>query len=243
MPNHPFKNTFNLAMDAEGFCLHPQTGRRICGRKNRRGRFCARSPAVGAKACKFHGGATPAGIASVHFKTGRYSRMLPERMYANYQELKADPDLTSLASEIALVRAHIFDLIRQIDTGEAGQVWATLTDTWSRLESARETSDAAAMALALNDLGRIINQGSAQVALWRDIGYEIDRVNRLVTQESKQRQLAEAMITIERALVWAGAVGAIVREYIHDPDILSAISSRIRGTLVVAPGGRIGDGR
>ncbi len=231
-----FKNLFNLRLDAEGYCIGPK-GQRVCGARKNSGKPgpCLKPPMRNGR-CDKHGGATPSGFASPHLVHGRYSKMLPTRLLAHYQELKADPELTSLASEIALVRAHIFELIQSFDTGEAEGAWDDLRSAWARLVAARESGNTGGMATALNAIGQMVERGSAQAVLWREIGFEIDRVNRLVGQQSKQEQLAEAMITIERALIWAGAVGAILREYIHDPAVLTSISNRIRGTLVVAPG-------
>ena len=191
--------------------------------------------------CRVHGGATPSGAASPHFKTGRYSGALPERLLARYQELKADPDLTSLASEIAVVRARIFSLLERLGANEPARLWGELNAAWADLVAARAAGNTGNMADALNEIGRLIESGAGEAASWREIGVEIDRVNRLVAQEARQQQLAEATITIERALVWAGAVGAILRDHIHDPDILRAILNRIRGTLMVSPGGRVID--
>jgi hypothetical protein len=45
-----------------------------CGAKKRDGTPCRRPPLHGRTRCRLHGGATPAGIASPHFKHGRRSK-------------------------------------------------------------------------------------------------------------------------------------------------------------------------
>jgi hypothetical protein len=47
--------------------------RPFCGAKNRQGAPCRRPPAVGRTRCRLHGGSTPRGWQSPHWKHGRYS--------------------------------------------------------------------------------------------------------------------------------------------------------------------------
>jgi hypothetical protein len=43
----------------------------ICGARNRSGSPCQARPMPNGR-CRMHGGATPGGVASPHFKQGRY---------------------------------------------------------------------------------------------------------------------------------------------------------------------------
>lgn len=46
----------------------------LCGAKTRSGSPCKKAPITGMKRCANHGGKTPVGIDSPHFKHGRYSK-------------------------------------------------------------------------------------------------------------------------------------------------------------------------
>lgn len=48
-----------------------------CGAKTRDGTSCKRRPSPGRKRCHLHGGATPIGIGSPHYRHGFYSRYCP----------------------------------------------------------------------------------------------------------------------------------------------------------------------
>lgn len=48
--------------------------KRRCGAKTRKGTPCQRPPMAGMARCRLHGGATPIGMASPHYKHGRRSR-------------------------------------------------------------------------------------------------------------------------------------------------------------------------
>lgn len=86
-----------------------------CGARTRSGRPCPTPPVVGRQRCRMHGGATPRGIASPHFKTGRYSRDLPTRLAARYAAALRDPKLLELRAEIALMDTRISDLLSQLE--------------------------------------------------------------------------------------------------------------------------------
>lgn len=69
----------------------------------------------GRNVCMSHGGKTPRGAASPHFKTGRYSRSLPGHLLAAYEQALSDPRLLSLRHELALTDAMIANLLQQLD--------------------------------------------------------------------------------------------------------------------------------
>ena len=82
-----------------------------CGAKTRGGSPCKRSPAKGSKSgrCKLHGGASPSGLDSPHWKSGIYSRYASESLADVLDELnKLDPeDLMKVDEEIRLLKGLI----------------------------------------------------------------------------------------------------------------------------------------
>lgn len=86
----------------------------ICGAKTRSGQPCQKPPVKGAKRCRLHGGATPRGADSPHFKTGLYSRYAPAVVRDKLAHfLDADPfDLTN---ELALTRALLAEFLARYE--------------------------------------------------------------------------------------------------------------------------------
>lgn len=86
----------------------------IDGRCNARTKHgpCKKYPMKGKNRCRKHGGATPSGIASVHFKTGERSIALPKLppQWAQFYNTE-DPELVSLRQELALCRAATRSLL------------------------------------------------------------------------------------------------------------------------------------
>ena len=79
------------------------------------GEQCRRRAVNGKRVCTVHGGLTPSGSASVHFKSGRYSRHLPARLAERYHKAQADQRLLELREEIALIDARLCDLLATED--------------------------------------------------------------------------------------------------------------------------------
>lgn len=81
-----------------------------CGAKKRDGTPC-RAKAMANGRCRIHGGATPSGFALPQYKTGRYSKVLPDALRYRYEVARDDEDLLSLRDEIALLDIRITELL------------------------------------------------------------------------------------------------------------------------------------
>src|SRR5437667_9187740 len=113
---------------------------RLCGAKTRKGPPCA-NPAMENGRCRMHRGKAVKGIAHPNFKTGKYSKYLPERMLARYQEAQSDPNLIELRGEVALTDTFLADQLSKLDRGESGELWERLQDAFNDFQSARMAGD------------------------------------------------------------------------------------------------------
>lgn len=106
---------------------------KLCGAKTRAGGRCKQAGYGAGGRCKFHGGATPVGPASPHFKTGRYSVLLKDikGLGEHYERALVDPELLSLREEVALVDARLGSLLDKVKTGGAR---ASIDGIWPQLE-------------------------------------------------------------------------------------------------------------
>src|SRR3954470_5731126 len=86
-----------------------------CGARTRKGAGPCRQPGMAPSGrCRMHGGKTPRGLASPLTKSGRYSRDLPTRVAARYENALADPELLSVRDDIALLQGAITDVMAEI---------------------------------------------------------------------------------------------------------------------------------
>src|SRR6187399_1656871 len=97
----------------------------VCGAKTRQGDTCQR-PGMPNGRCHLHGGKSLGGVASPSFTTGKYSKYLPTRMLDRYHEAAEDHELIALREDVALLDARIADMLQRVDTGESGEIWASL---------------------------------------------------------------------------------------------------------------------
>lgn len=186
--------------------------------------------------CRMHGGKSPIGPASGTYKQGRYSKLLPARMAASYLEAAGDADLLVLRDEIALVYARLNDLLGRVDSGESGEAWRRAGAAYRALTAGLDAGDTAAAKTALGELDTVIRQGLGDRAAWDEIGDLLDRRERLVRSERRRLVELQQTMTIEQAMVFTGAVIALVDQHVTDPRARAAISDGIR--RIVSAGSR-----
>jgi hypothetical protein len=194
----------------------------------KKGRPCTRAAMANGR-CQVHGGMTPHGVASPHFKHGRYSKYLPTRLADRYEEAERDPNLLRLDGEIALIDVRLRTVLDGLGRGESPDLWELLQEAWTNYEDGQ--------ANAIDRIGGIIAQGIAEQHTWKELRSLIrDRV-RLVESERKRLVELNQMITAEQAMLFMAAVVDTVRRYVSDRDALARISHDLRALSVRESGG------
>jgi hypothetical protein len=188
----------------------------------------------GQEVCYHHGGKTPIGPGSPHFRTGSFSKFLPSRMAADFNVAMGDPELVSLRKEIATVDARIIDVLKRVDTGEAGVIWQAAQAAMARFDREWVKKDGAGMEAALADMRRLMTQGASDWAAWRVVvGELIESKRRLVDTEQRRLTLANESLTADRAMMLLAVVVQILQKHITDRQVLGAIAADIQGTLLM----------
>jgi len=198
-----------------------------------------------------HGGKNPAGITH-HLATqgGRYSKYLPDRLAARYEEAKHDGELLELREEIALTDSRLNDLLARVDTGEAGELWRTLRQTWVAAERFRaeyslkgDTVDGLksreSFFQAFEALGALTAEGAADYQAWDEVHKMVGQRRTLAETETKRLDKLRQFITAERANVMLGAVLNAVQTRVTDPLVLSAIAADVRAIAFTSVGGTV----
>lgn len=191
------------------------------------GEQCKRSAAIGRSVCAMHGGKSPSGLASSTLTHGRYSKHLPTRLMARYQEAENDPELLSMRAEIHLLDARLADLLVRVDTGESGHLWEQLVEAKQRYHTAPARDKGQALYLLLD----LIDEGAADHAAWQDVRSVLDQRRRTVESERKRLVEMQQNITVERAMLLVGAIAGIIRAHVSDAKQLAAISTDLGALL------------
>ena len=197
-----------------------------CGAKTRAGTPCKLSPMPNGR-CYRHGGATPSGTASPHFKHGRYSKDLPTRLASCYEEARQDLSLFELREEILLVDAFIAEALEKMDSGD-GRWLRKLRETWAKLEKARHRKDAAAQEKAMARLGELISTSYDNRAARRQVVKLIEQRRRLCESEHKRRVEARHMVPIEEVMVMLAALTDALERHVGDRAVRAAIAADMK---------------
>jgi hypothetical protein len=205
-----------------------------CKAKAKHSQQQCRQPVIpGREVCHYHGGKTPIGPGLPQFKTGHRSKFLPSRMAADYYAAEHDPKLMELRSDIATVDARIIDLLKRVDTGEAGSIWAEAQAAWMRLRRAQVRGHIETYQLACEEMGRLVDTGGQDTAAWLEIGKQIELRRRLVESEQRRLTLAHEVLTADRAMVLLAEVIRILQRHVTDRRILGAIAAEMQGSLLM----------
>lgn len=191
----------------------------------RTGERCKAQAVTGRTVCYHHGGAIPRGRALPQTTHGRYSKHLPTRMLATYEQASQDAELLNLRADIALLDARLADLLGRVDSGESGTLWQELRTAWKTVKRAPDAEDAAAIAFA--ELGPLIERGYQDTQAWGEIGRIIEQRRKLAESERKRLVEMQQMMTAGQAQLLIARLYDVVTQHVSDRAAIAAIGAEL----------------
>ena len=176
------------------------------------------------------------GSASPTYRTGRYSKYVPERLRERYEAAEDDAELLSLRSELALTDARLMDLLARVNTGESGQLWANLKKAHEEFKVYRLARDVPKMNVALAKIEALLDSAGQDHTAWGEIGTLIEQRRKLTESEAKRLITLQQMLTTEEAMAIAHRLIDIMTRHVTDRQVLSAIIVEMRA-LTERPNG------
>lgn len=168
---------------------------------------CRHAAMHGRQHCYHHGGVTTTlGTANRHFKTGRYSKILPLRLAARYEEARTNPRLLSLSDDIATVEARLADLFQRVDSGESGHLWQALKMALDAFSLAMAAREVATMERHFATMRQLVQQGSDDHAAWAEIQTLWETRARLTQTETKTLLTLQQMVTTDQLMTYFGVI-------------------------------------
>jgi hypothetical protein len=211
-----------------------------CGAKTRRGTPCQAYVVRGRERCRMHGGMQKRGLAHHNTTHGRFSKDLPTRLAADYETAIRDPELIALRNELALVTAREADLVKRLDSGEAGQHWQGVRKAVADFRRAQQRQDTQAAAEALRQIERLTDLGIADYRAWSELLSTIESRRRLAETERRRLEAMQQTITSERAMLLVGALVDAVRRHVDDRAVLDAIGREVERVVAVRAADGVG---
>jgi uncharacterized protein (DUF2267 family) len=205
-----------------------------CEAKTRRGGTCRNRPVRGRARCRMHGGASPRGVAHPSFRTGKYSRSLPDNLAAQYEASRFDPNLKLLDDELALNDAMIVEELTRRSAGDARLTSAVAV--FQRLTREMDRKDVKGVRASLTELGQIFDGAPRESEASRDrLAALIDLRRRLVSSEAKRVKAMGQIMTNQQVMTLVGALVAAIKAHVSDPVVLGRISDEFTAVLNGAP--------
>lgn len=196
---------------------------------------CTRRAVNGGTKCTVHGGLTPRGIASPHFKTGKYSAYLPEALLSTYEDVQTDDNLLSVRGDIQLIDVLIRAKLINLDTGESAATWDFLLKQIAIARKGYKNSDIGLFEGALDEIEALADKRRLHYATEQEIGSQLEQRRKLVDTEQKILFNKQQAITSEQAMLFMSAVLESVKRNVNDSSILN----RIQAEFIQLIGGTI----
>lgn len=179
----------------------------------------------GGSKCYMHGGASLKGVASATYKTGRYSKFLPEGLFAIHEQVANDPDMLSVRQEINLIDALIAAKLPILETGESAQHWELAIKFVSKARVAYKSERYGDLEESLHELEALADNRRLFYATEQEVTAQIEQRRKLVETEQKILYNQEKSITAEQALLLVSALLDSIRRNVKDASTLNTIQT------------------
>jgi hypothetical protein len=180
-----------------------------------------------------HGGTTPGGIASPHYKNGRYSKYLKglPQVKQRLADAVADPNLVALDQELGLLTVRIGELLTNLGDAKPPP-WdkaVAMVRSVSTMEEGQERETAIDRLLAFVVAGA--DAAATQEHAWGQIRELVQERTRTAAAEWKRLSDLDAVVTVEQCLLFVRAFLDAARETVTDPKMLQAFQRKVVGLL------------
>lgn len=214
-------------------CVKGEEAPKLCGAKTRQGGTCKRAPLIGRTRCKLHGGATPRGQDSPHYKTGLYQRHLPKNLKKSFNDLMSDPNLLEGKAEVALMQLRLTQLSGRVQCNESGVAWARLKELFTRFKAANDEENQEGMIAALNEMSVLVDGEVNDEAAWAELTEFVEKATRIAEREWKRVLANRQVISIEQVHAIAAALIGAVNAHVKDTQTRLAIAEHFGRLNVV----------
>jgi hypothetical protein len=226
--------------EIEEFVGHPICGAKAGSKEDPpRPHPCANMPMRGRKKCSKHGGKTPRGPASPHWKHGGYSSMLedlPEELREAAEVYVNDENLLELRGEIAVLRSRNRQLYRQLSAG--APAWKGMVEKLNDLRLAMATGANASIPGIMGEMDELVRKGAGESSIWAEIRKNKEMIRRSVDSERKRLEALRVYMEPGKVTALVMSLTEMLRRRLRGhPQILSELvedifnASGIAGTM------------
>ncbi len=198
-------------------------------RKSNPPRYCERYPMPNGR-CHLHGGKSLKGPASGTYQGKGFSKYFPGKKLGKiFARSFEDPELMQSRKDLAIVDTRLVELIQSLNSAQSGTLWKRLHKKYRELRRLRPNSPK--FTKAINEVGELIECGSSNDSIWKEIGQQIELRRRLLDSETKRSVVAGQMMTLEEVQMAAAAVARVVHKHVKDRKTSQKITEEVAGLV------------
>lgn len=198
---------------------------RCTAKSKQSGSQCKKDAVEGYTVCHIHGGKTPRGLSSPNFKTGKYSKYLPQGLLDAYNDAQADKELLSIRGDVELLDVLIRSKLVNLDTGESAAHWDALLKQIVKARRAYKSEDYGGLEEQLDEMEALADKRRLHYATEQEITAQLEQRRKMVETENKIILSKENAITNEQAMLLVSALLASVKANVTDATALNRIQA------------------
>lgn len=206
------------------YYVHPEPGytHGRCKMIKADGQRCKAPVSVGWTVCENHGGRLKKYQAR-NLKHGKYSKHLPTRLLAQYEESLQDPGMLDLSNEIALMDTKLAEELTQLEYGDVLAAMSMVRQARGLLEEEDVEID-----LVRGLLDSAIEAANSSDSVWKSVLILVEERRRLVDTERKRLIDAGMYLSVAEANALLAYVVNTLVENVQDAEVLSMVSERLK---------------
>lgn len=212
----------------------------ICTAKRTNGEPCRAKAIAGKTKCRVHGGHSPGGQSSPHFKTGRYSKYVPKHLADSFDQMVSDPARLDLSENIALIDTRTGELLSSIDHGGTQAHWAKVSDLATTLETMLNRKNYEKAQVTLTEIKEVCVSAIDDSKVWAEITALGENRRKLAETEHKRLLTSDMMIQADRAYSLISLIQDVILRNVSDPKTRNAIAHELGNILNPAIDQRVG---
>jgi DNA primase large subunit len=176
--------------------------------------------------CRMHGGASLRGMDSPTFKTGRYSRSIPDHLADRYRASLEDEERHDLRDEIAVAEAKVAECLYRmsVDPGDSDTLWIKLRNLEREIRRSDKVQGKQLLALLL----QTIREGGEAASASRELDAWIARKSRSVETDMRVAKDKQHFIRVEEFMAAMSAVLEVIRRNVEDDETRRRMGRELR---------------
>jgi hypothetical protein len=181
------------------------------------GKQCRQPVVEGSTKCRYHGGLTPRGIASPHFRHGRHSKYLPGDLRALYAAALNDADRVDMMDELALIDARAAQVLEQIRDGNTAASWARMRQEFAEFDGHLGRGNTQAAQAHLQAMRTLLAEGTDVHEQWQEVYDLIDRRRKVALAVMRRQKDEQQMVPVQEVMAMIAVLAERVHHVVSDP--------------------------